>query len=336
MSRDLNDAKDVLVYASADSFALLQSYPRLLRMYGSHAEWRRTRQTFQHSEAEPFARFLRSRRQNRQFPYDSGELTSRHKGGIVCCRPPCAYRQEDDAVTLRSRYFLAAVAGLWMSLPSLGQEPARLQVDREQTLTTASPLSTNQRTAETIAEQLRLSGQMHQYRIDVTFVGGTADVSGSVADQSQREEALRIVQGVPGVERVFDHLALANESAITMVQATPLPTPTPIAPPHKAENGPENQIEPAPSGQLSSPSFYDVNKPPMPPYAWPTYAPFNNYSRVAYPEAYPYSAWPFIGPMYPFPKIPLGWRSVKLEWQDGHWWFSKIATKHDWWRVRYW
>src|SRR5207248_8338899 len=76
--------------------------------------------------------------------------------------------------------------------------------------------------------------------------------------------------------------------------------------------------------------------PPMPPYAWPTYAPYNNYSRVAYPELYPQQSWPFIGPMYPFPKVPLGWRSVKLEWQDGHWWLSRYATPHDWWMLKYW
>ena len=74
----------------------------------------------------------------------------------------------------------------------------------------------------------------------------------------------------------------------------------------------------------------------MPPYAWPTYAPYNNYSRVAYPEQYPYEAWPFIGPMYPFPKVPLGWRSIQLTWRDGYWWYGKNATPHDWWRVRYW
>ncbi len=57
---------------------------------------------------------------------------------------------------------------------------------------------------------------------------------------------------------------------------------------------------------------------------------------VAYPLSYPYNAWPYIGPFYPFPKIPPGWRSVKLEWEDGHWWFSKHATKYDWWRLRFW
>jgi hypothetical protein len=74
----------------------------------------------------------------------------------------------------------------------------------------------------------------------------------------------------------------------------------------------------------------------MPPYAWPTYAPYNNFSRVAYPQNYPYQSWPYIGPCYPFPKIPPGWRSVKLEWEDGHWWYSRVATGNGYWRLRFW
>lgn len=87
----------------------------------------------------------------------------------------------------------------------------------------------------------------------------------------------------------------------------------------------------------TSPSIPDPNMtpPPLPPYAWPTYAPYNNYSRVAYPESYPYQAWPFIGPVYPFPKVPLGWRSVNLTWEDGFWWLGKHPSAHDWWRIRY-
>jgi hypothetical protein len=94
--------------------------------------------------------------------------------------------------------------------------------------------------------------------------------------------------------------------------------------------------EAVPVFQAPGPVPYALNPPKMPPYAWPTYAPYNNYSRVAYPLAYPYNAWPYIGPCYPFPKIPLGWRSVKLEWDDGYWWYSKTATKYDWWKLRYW
>ena len=76
--------------------------------------------------------------------------------------------------------------------------------------------------------------------------------------------------------------------------------------------------------------------PPMPPYAWPSYAPYNNFLRVATPLAYPYNSFPYIGPEYPFPKIPLGWRSVTLEWDDNHWFFSPGSTGQDWWRLRYW
>jgi hypothetical protein len=77
-------------------------------------------------------------------------------------------------------------------------------------------------------------------------------------------------------------------------------------------------------------------QPKMPPYAWPTYAPYNNFSRVAYPTEYPYNAWPFIGPVYPFPKIPPGWRSVSLTWHDGFWWYGRNSTGYDWWSLRYW
>jgi hypothetical protein len=225
-----------------------------------------------------------------------------------------------------------------MTLPLPGQEPARFQGEQPEALAPRAVVSANQRVAENIAEQLRQSGRLQQYRIDVSFEAGAAKLTGTVADQPQREAALRIVQGVPGVECVVDQLSLA-EGAISTVQAqTPVPQTTPqLAPaPRKLDSGPDTVMDPVPTGPVRNPSLYDVNRPQMPPYAWPTYAPFNNYSRVAYPEAYPYNAWPFIGPVYPFPKVPLGWRSVKLEWQDGHWWFSKVATKHDWWRIRYW
>jgi hypothetical protein len=260
-------------------------------------------------------------------------LTIHKAREIVSCRPPCAKnRQEDVAVKLNPRYLFAAAAGLTLTLPLLGQEPNRLQVDKGQALTPRLDASANQRIANTIAENLRQSGQLRHYGIEVVYLDGTAQLAGTVADQPQREEVLRIVQGVPGVERVLDHMTLAG--AVTRVQAQNPPMQE-IAPPH-AVGGPQGVVEPQPMYQAPMPSPYDLNPPKMPPYAWPTYAPYNNYSRVAYPEAYPYQAWPFIGPCYPFPKVPLGWRSVKLTWEDGHWWYSKVATPHDWWRIRYW
>jgi hypothetical protein len=244
-------------------------------------------------------------------------------------------------VKFRSRYWLAAVLGACLTQPRpaaadpLPGEPARLGTVPGKVLPNAAP-SANQQLADTIARDLRQSGALRHYQIDVTVQGTSAEVSGSVADQTQREEALRIVQGVPGVERVVDRLTLA--SAIQPVQAVRQPEKLPEPSPSGAGALPPGAPvpEPAPIFRAPPPSPTDLNPPTMPPYAWPTYAPYNNYSRVAYPEAYPYNAWPFIGPVYPFPKIPPGWRNVKLEWQDGYWWFSKLATRHDWWRLRYW
>jgi osmotically-inducible protein OsmY len=343
-------------------------------------------------------------------------------------------------VSVPSRYLLTAALGLGLVGGLMGQEPARLGVDRGQALKPSSEQSTNQQMADTIAEQLRQSAHLQGYKINIAFQGGVADVSGAVTTQMQRDEAIRIVQGVPGVERVRNHLTLKAPQPVTQVQAVipqmaeaapvvrparptnqqmadtivgqlrqsaplqgynidvsfdqgtaeltgavahpmqhdeairivqgipgvervrdhltlnaplpvtqaqaampqmgeaaPLPRPAPGAPPMGGAVTPFNvPMEPVPIFQAGYSSPYALNSPAMPPYAWPTYAPYNNYSRVATPNAYPYQSWPFIGPPYPFPKVPLGWRRVQLEWQDGHWWFGKLATCWDWWRLRYW
>jgi hypothetical protein len=61
-------------------------------------------------------------------------------------------------------------------------------------------------------------------------------------------------------------------------------------------------------------------QPYLPNYAWPGYASYPNYAAVSYPQQYSPSAFPYIGPFYPYPQVPLGWRKVSLEWDDG-WWF---------------
>lgn len=62
----------------------------------------------------------------------------------------------------------------------------------------------------------------------------------------------------------------------------------------------------------------------MPGYAWPSYAAYPNYAAVSYPQQYSPTAWPYIGPFYPYPQVPLGWRKVTLEWDDG-WWFLDFS-----------
>jgi hypothetical protein len=276
-------------------------------------------------------------------------------------------------MTRRTRILAAAVLGLAMAHPLAARaaDPAIGPVGLPPLTTppAAAPAAapTNGDLASAVADALRQAGkagQIRHYNIDVTVADGTAELTGTVASPPQREEVLRLVKGVAGVSRVVDKLTVLAPSAITQVQATgpatPVLQPAPAAPPApqvapppelvapppgaerlpapNAPGGPPSGIipEPVPAFAGPMPSPYDLNPPVMPPYAWPTYAPYNNFSRVAYPLAYPYQSWPYIGPCYPFPKIPPGWRSVKLEWQDGHWWFSRVATKCDWWRLRFW
>jgi osmotically-inducible protein OsmY len=64
------------------------------------------------------------------------------------------------------------------------------------------------------------------------------------------------------------------------------------------------------------------DNPVMPGYAWPSYAAYPNYAAVTYPRQYSPTAWPYIGPFYPYPQVPLGWRKVTMEWDDGWWWLD--------------
>ena len=255
-------------------------------------------------------------------------------------------------MTVSRRYLLAAAVGLCLGRTLPAEEPAKLAAPAGAAM--PAPMSANQQIANTIAANLRQNARLNGYKIDITFQNGVAEVSGCVGNEPQKEEALRMVQGVPGVERVRDHLRVMYPGPLTQVQAAEIPPPRragdadlmppagggPALPPG-AMPGPvggyPGAMEPTPIYQ-GGPGGGPYSMPPanMPPYAWPSYAPYNNYSRVAAPSAYPPNAFPFMGPPYPFPKVPLGWRCVKLEWIDGHWWFGKTAECHDWWRIRYW
>jgi hypothetical protein len=79
------------------------------------------------------------------------------------------------------------------------------------------------------------------------------------------------------------------------------------------------------AGMGLAPARYD--HPQMPGYAWPSYAAHPNYGAVTYPQQYGASAWPYIGPFYPYPQVPLGWRKVTLEWDDG-WWFLDFKDRY--------
>jgi hypothetical protein len=72
-----------------------------------------------------------------------------------------------------------------------------------------------------------------------------------------------------------------------------------------------------PSYGQSAPMRYDT--PNLPNYAYPSYAASPYTGNIGYPRQYEASAWPYIGPFYPYPQVPLGWRKVTVEWHDGGW-----------------
>lgn len=243
-----------------------------------------------------------------------------------------------------TRRIFHAALGLWASVAGanvLYGQDVQKEPNRFSAKTAPAELvQTNQITADAIAASLRQSGVLRNFRVDISFAGGVADLSGLVQDSLQRDEVVRVVQAVPGVRQVRERLTMAQSLGLRPVQAKapefepfpPVSQPPPFQPPPGGIQEPQSIIPPI-MGPGPNPQ---MQPPPMPPYAWPTYAPYNNFSRVASPNLYPYEAFPFIGPMYPYPKVPPGWRAVTLRWQDGYWWYGKEASGHDWWRVRYW
>jgi len=109
-----------------------------------------------------------------------------------------------------------------------------------------------------------------------------------------------------------------------------VPASSPVAPQAMGPmNGPTGIPGYAPAAGGATHVIY--NQPNFPNYSWPTYAQFPNYAAVTYPSQYAASAWPYIGPFYPYPQVPLGWRKAQLEWDDGYWNLNFRARTDKWW-----
>ena len=96
---------------------------------------------------------------------------------------------------------------------------------------------------------------------------------------------------------------------------TPAPAPAPTPVPQPAPHPAPQPMAPIPAG----PGMVQYDHPNLPNYSWPGYSAYPNYAAVTYPKQYSPTAWPYIGPFYPYPQVPLGWRKVALEWHDGWW-----------------
>lgn len=248
---------------------------------------------------------------------------------------------------LRALFSLAVVAGITgqaiSNPPTSSTPPARLPVSA----TNPPKANPNQTLADEVAYRLRSSGNAAGADISIVAQEGIVTLSGTAKDATQKSKILADAKSVEGVVVVRDNIRTLS-AGIVQVQDPPVSLPpispgplAPIgpgigfAPPPMPMGGGNPIVEPAPLG-VPGQAAPDLQAPNLPPYAWPTYAPYNNLSRVAYPQAYPYNAFPFIGPYYPFPKVPLGWRKVTLEWEDGHWFLGRNSTPHDYWRTRFW
>ena len=201
------------------------------------------------------------------------------------------------------------------------------------------------------------AGSLKGFDLDVSTVDGEVWVRGYVSTPEQKAMVLKTAQYVSGVQRVVDEVtvnrvqpasgqipgvpgipgvpAVPGVTEVPGLVAAPAMTgaaPRPFAP--SSVNGgvvggpyTGNVVAPqAPVPMQGGPSYgggvprYD--QPYMPSYAWPSYAAYPNYAAVSYPKQYSASAWPYIGPFYPYPQVPLGWRRVSLEWDDGLWYLD--------------
>ena len=222
----------------------------------------------------------------------------------------------------------------------------------------AAESAQDKQVAQQLATILRESGAMQSYSIGIKYNNGTVWLSGRVTDAQQMTNALQILSSVEGIDKIVNNLAVDSETAgrgrlrqpmpgsasgVQLAAASaPLPNMMgPGGPPMQqgmpgmpagysmlgaegmsehamAGGGAPNPAYAAGMATGTAPATYDQAH--MPNWAWPSYAAYPNYGAVTYPKQYSPTAWPFIGPFYPYPQVPLGWRKVSLEWDDG-WWF---------------
>ena len=189
----------------------------------------------------------------------------------------------------------------------------------------------NEMLADSVASQVKESGKIHGYRLDIEADHGIVTLTGQVSSATQREELVDMVRHQQGVLAVRDRVVVRDGSAqpasnVRLVnESTVEPTQTITTPAGGAASegvavAPVIEPEPVYNYQGGIAPYSD--SPVMPPYAWPSYTPYNNFASMAYQTQYPSGAWPFIGPPHPYPMIPSGWRSVSLTWKKGYWWMK--------------
>lgn len=167
---------------------------------------------------------------------------------------------------------------------------------------------------------------------------GNAGVIGSGVKSRSAMPTTQASVAKSSAARSFPRKASAAAPTTSSPNSMRAQTPRPYAPTYVANR--QSMLNSAPAGEPGMggapmpahlPGAGGVQQarydhPSLPNYAWPSYAAYPNYGQVSYPRQYSPSAWPYIGPFYPYPQVPLGWRKVMLEWDDG-WWFLDFKSR---------
>jgi hypothetical protein len=180
----------------------------------------------------------------------------------------------------------------------------------------------NQTLADAVASRVQSIGNVRGYNIDIETQAGIVTLSGTVASASQRESLIDAVRSAPGVLAVRDKVSVRDAATQPASELRPVSQtvtePASAVSEGSAQPGPVTEPDPVVDYQGGVAPFTDA--PAVPPYSWPSYTPYNNFASLAHQTQYPSGAWPFIGPPYPYPMIPSGWRRVSLTWKKGYWW----------------
>ncbi|MEO2025275.1 MAG: BON domain-containing protein [Fuerstiella sp.] len=182
--------------------------------------------------------------------------------------------------------------------------------------------SHNQQTAQQIADALERVG-LTGYEIEIRFEDGVATLAGDVATAEQLQVARIAASTVKGVNEVRIRLQAKGPIA----QTNFVPQRRPMPPVSQASMAMMGGMQAMPTSIGGAGAY---SNPQLPKHAWPSYAQYPNSAAISYPKQYSASAWPYIGPFYPYPQVPMGWREVSLQWDDGHWQLDFEQKKDAW------
>ncbi|MCA9109616.1 MAG: BON domain-containing protein [Planctomycetaceae bacterium] len=257
----------------------------------------------------------------------------------------------DGVVTVNNQLELVAAPAKTPSGRPAPQRKARPQGNVQQVAHQRASRN-NQQVAQQIADSLVAAG-LGDSGIEVRYKDGGCSLSGDLSNPQHAMTAYQLASRVPEVQQVLtDHLTVSGQpfrapaiqpagynqqAMLQQMQGPGFPQPVqPAAGQYAPQQGvtpagfgPEHSYHSPFGGALNPHEVY--NSPNLPAHAWPAQAAYDNYAAVSYPSQYDASAWPYIGPFYPYPQVPLGWRDAQLSWDDGYWNLKFNSRTDRWW-----